>query len=60
MAAADRVAGHHGDDRLGKGADLPLEVEHVEAGHAVLAHVPAVAADLLVAPGAERLAALAR
>ena len=55
MAAADGVAGDHGDDRLGQGADLALQVEDVEARHAVVADVAAVAAHLLVAAGAERL-----
>ena len=59
VAAADRVAGDHGDDRLGQAADFFLDVEDVEAGHAVLAEVAARAADALVAAGAERLVALA-
>ena len=60
VAAADGVAGHHGHDRLGRAADLDLEVEHVEAadallGHLVVADVAVVAADALVAAGAEGL-----
>ena len=59
MTAADGEAGHHGHDRLGQAADLHLEVEHVEpadagGGHLVVAHVAVVAADALVAAGAER------
>jgi len=55
VAAADGEAGHEGDDDLGHRADEALQVEDVEAGDAVLAHVAAllVAADLLVAAGAE-------
>ena len=55
MPAADGVAVHHGDDGLGHHADETLQVQHVEARDVVLAHVAAVAADLLVAAGAERL-----
>ena len=36
-----------------------LEVEHVEAGDAVGAHVAALASDLLIPPTAEGQAALA-
>ena len=64
VAAADRVAGDHRDDRLGQAADLDLQVEHVEAadaalGDRVVADVAVVAADALVAAGAERLRSLA-
>ena len=59
MAAADGVAGDHRDDRLGQVADLALQVEHVEARHAVVADVAAVAAHALVAAGAEGLVARA-
>ena len=55
MTAADGIAVHHGDDGLGHHADESLEVQHVEARDVVLAHIAAVAADLLVAAGAERL-----
>ena len=55
MPAADSVAVHHGDDRLGHHADKMLQVEHVQARDIVLAHVAAVAADLLVAARAKRL-----
>jgi hypothetical protein len=58
VPAADRVARHHRDDRLGQPPDLHLEVEHVEAadpgGTASLA-IAVVAADALVATGAEGL-----
>ena len=65
VPAADRVAGHHRDDRLGQAADLDLQVEHVQAPDAaprdlVVADVAVVAADALVAAGAEGLVALAR
>ena len=59
MPAADGVAVHHGDDGLGHHADEALQVQHVEARDVVLAHVAAVAADLLVAAGAERLVLMA-
>ena len=54
VAAADRVASDHGDDRLGDGSDLALQVQYVEARHPVVADVAAVAADALVAAGTER------
>ena len=61
---ADRVTRDHGDDRLGEPADLDLEVEDVQPadaalGHLVVAEVAVVAADPLVAPGAEGVRALA-
>jgi hypothetical protein len=55
VAAADGVAGHHRDHRLGRAPDLHLKVEHVEPPHAVIVDVAVVAADLLVAARAERL-----
>ena len=60
VAAADRVARDHRDDRLRAAADLDLQVEHVEPadallGDLVVADVAVVAADALVAAGAERL-----
>jgi hypothetical protein len=54
VTAADGVTGDHGDDGLGQGADFFLEIEHVEAGNAVLADVTGVAADFLIAAGTER------
>ena len=64
VAAADRVAGDHRDDRLRQAADLDLEVEDVEAadaplGDGVVTDVAVVAANSLVAAGAERLGPLA-
>ena len=59
VPAADGVAGDDGDDRLGQQADLPLQIEHVQARHAVRVDVAAVAADALVAARAERVRALA-
>src|SRR5262249_20348915 len=57
MAAADRVAGDHRDDRLGRAPDLDLEVEYVEAADAPFVAVAIVAADLLVTARAEGLGA---
>ena len=59
MPAADGVAVHHRDHGLRHHADEPLQVEHVQARDAVLAHVTAVAADLLIAAAAERLVLMA-
>ena len=63
MAAADRVAGDHRDDGLGQPADLDVQVGDVEAPDAArlarLGLVAGVAADALVAAGAERQRALA-
>ncbi len=59
VAAADRVARDHRDHRLGQPADLHLQVEHVEPADAVVVAVAVVAADALVAAGAERVGALA-
>ena len=64
VAAADGVAGDHGDDRLRRAPDLHVEVGDVEAADALLAErvvadVARVAPDPLVAAGAERLVALA-
>src|ERR671915_516530 len=55
VAAADRVARHHGDDRLRSAAHLDVQVGHVEAPDPGAArHVAGVAAHALVAAGAER------
>ena len=51
--------GDHRDDRLGRAADLDLQVEHVEPADAVVADVAVVAADPLVAARAERQRPLA-
>ena len=59
VPAADRVTGDHRDDGLGQPPDLDLEVEDVEPADAVVADVAVVAADPLVAAGAERLGPLA-
>ena len=60
MAAADRVAGHHGHHRLGQPADLHVQVGDVEAADlGALGHVARVAADALVAARAEGERALA-
>src|SRR6185295_9817346 len=57
LAAADRVAGDDGDDRFWNLSNLALEVEDVEAWHAVVADVAPVAANALIATGAESLGA---
>ena len=53
MAAADRVACNHSDDGLGTGADHALEVQNIEARHAVAADIAAIAANFLVTARAE-------
>ncbi len=57
VAAADRVARDHGDDRLRQAPNHALEVEHVEARHAVVADVALRAAHALIAAAAKRLVA---
>nr|GFC78629.1 hypothetical protein [Tanacetum cinerariifolium] len=59
VAAADGPAGHHRNHGLGDAANHLLQVEHVEAGHGISAHVAAVAAHALVAARAEGASALA-
>ena len=61
VAAADRVAGDHRDDRLGRAADLDVQVGDVEAADRApgSALVAGVAAHALVAAGAEGVGALA-
>src|SRR5207248_11168762 len=49
VAAADGVAGDHGDHGLGGAPDLHLQVEHVETSDAAVVAVAVVAADPLVA-----------
>ena len=61
---ANGVAGNAGHDGLGQAANLNLEVQNIEAsntvaGHLVITDVPIVAANLLVAPGAEGVRARA-
>lgn len=53
VAAPDRVAGHHADDRLGQAADLHLEIQHVEPRHAVAADVSGLPPHALVASRTE-------
>lgn len=54
VAATDRVARYHGNHRFRAGADVALEVEHVEVvSPLVIAVSTVVATDLLVATGAE-------
>ena len=53
VSTADGIAGDHGDDGFGDGADFFLEVQHIETGHAVRADVAGVAADFLITAGAE-------
>ena len=57
VSAANGKAVDHGDDRLGQRANLLLDVENVEARHAVGAHVSAPALDVHVASAAEGLVA---
>src|SRR3954452_1904227 len=61
VPAADRVAGDHGDDRLGQPADLHVQIGDVEAPdpRAGLLLVALIAAHVLVAARAERPVALA-
>src|SRR5918996_5781250 len=60
VPAADRVAGDHGDDRLGRAPHLHVQVGHVKAPDLGAAgHVAGVAAHALVAAGAERERAVA-
>src|SRR5215217_8173533 len=59
MASADRIAGHHCHHGLREAADLDVQVADVQAtdamlGDLVVADVAVVAADALVATGAER------
>ena len=53
MPSADGIAGHHGDDRLGHGADGALHVQNVQARYAVFADVARISAHFLVAAGTE-------
>src|SRR5271156_2858465 len=55
MTAADGETRHHRDDRFGDAANQLLQVEHVEAGNAVVAHVTLLAAYALIAATAKRL-----
>src|SRR5260370_13924990 len=57
VASTDRIAGHHRDDGFGQPPDLDLQVEDVEPSCARRIDVAVVAADALVAAGAERLGA---
>ena len=58
VAAADGIAGDHGNDRLGQAADLFLHIEDIEARNAIGPDIAAVAAHFLVAAGAEGLVPL--
>ena len=60
VAAADRVSGHHREDRLGEASDLDLQVEHVQPTDALLVDVAVVSTDLLIAARGERVGAFAR
>ena len=53
VATADRVAGHHRNDRFGERPDRSLKIEHVESRYARFIYIPSVASHLLIAPGAE-------
>ncbi len=55
VTAPDGVASHHRNNRFWTGADLTLEVEHVQVVHARVILVSAVvAAHFLIAAGTER------
>ena len=55
VTPADGVTGDHRHHRFRAGADLALEVEHVQVVNTGVILVSAVvAAHLLIAPGAER------
>jgi hypothetical protein len=58
MSAPNRVAGDECDHDLGHGTDQLLQIENIKPWHAVFAHIARVAADRLVAPGAERVLAV--
>ena len=65
VPAADGVSGDHRDHRLGEPPDLDVEIADVQPsdallGDLVVADVAVVAADPLVAAGAERLVARRR
>src|SRR5919201_489916 len=54
VAAPDRVAGDHRDDRLGQAADLDLEIEDIEPAPAARVDVAVLAPHALIAARAER------
>ena len=58
VAPADRVTGNHGDNRFRAGADVALEVEHVESVDPFFVRVSGVAPDFLIAARAESQRAL--
>src|SRR5690554_5281197 len=55
MSGANCIAVHHGDYWLGDGANLLLHIEHVEAGHAILANVTSLTLHVLVTTGTKGL-----
>ena len=60
VTAADGIAGDHGHDGLGHGANLLLYVEDVEAGDFLfLVDVAAFPSNALIAAGAKRVRAFA-
>src|SRR5262245_27574888 len=59
MPATDGITGHHGDNGFGQGADLALEVEDVQPGDSVVAHISALPAHSLISPRTEGFRALA-
>ena len=60
VAATDGETIDHGDDGLRETADLHLDIEHVEARHAIGTHVAAAPLDIHVATSAEGDIACAR
>ena len=59
VAATYGVAVHHGYHGLGQTAYLHLHVEHIEAWHAIAAHIAPAAFHVHVAPAAEGFVASA-
>ena len=54
MTTADGVTGHHGHHGLGTGADLALEIQHVEVVGALVILIAAIIPPhLLISAGAE-------
>ncbi len=61
VATPDRVSGHERDHRLRHGADVALELEHVQARNPALADIAGLPADPLITTGTEgELAVLGR
>ena len=48
VTATDRISSDHGHDGLGQAADFFLQIQYVQARHAVITDVASMAADFLV------------